>query len=474
MLAVVLSAMFMAQFDFFVVNVATPSISHDLGAGPVALELIVGGYAFTFAAGLITGGRLGDLYGYRRMFLIGMTSFAVASLLCGIAHNVPQLIAARLLQGLTGALMVPQVLALITATHSPCQRPRAMGWFGVASGLGGVLANVLGGMLLDANLLGLSWRPIFLVNIPVAAVAVLCAVRCLPRTSPPRRAQLDPLGALGIAASLALLLIPLSLGNYAGWPTWTWLSIAASAPVGAATLGWQRLLAARGGSPTLQLSLLTVPSYLAGVTACAAFQLYFGSFVFTLTQCLQVGLGLTPFDGGLVFLSCALTFSAGSLACFRLIPRYGLSVVVLGGLVVAAGLLVLALQLVITGPRVSLAGVIIALMLIGVGNGAVLPQLIGASLIDIEPHHAGVGAAVLNTAQQFGNSAGVTLIGAVFFTITGQQPGTGRTGGQAGYTHAMAVSATIDTALILLVSALMAYNKHRAHQDRDTSRAPRG
>ncbi|MEV1179491.1 MFS transporter, partial [Nonomuraea sp. NPDC049784] len=142
-LAVLLSAWFMAQFDFFVVNVAAPSIEHDLNAGPAALELIVGGYAFTYAAGMITGGRLGDRYGYRRLFIWGVAAFTVASVLCGIAVNPAQLVAARLLQGLTGAMMVPQVLATISAVYPPDERARALGWYGVAGGLGSIAGQVL-------------------------------------------------------------------------------------------------------------------------------------------------------------------------------------------------------------------------------------------------------------------------------------------------------------------------------------------
>src|SRR4051812_27617987 len=158
MLPVILSATFMALFDFFVVNVAAPSLRSDLHAGEAALELVVGGYAFSYASGLVTGGRLGDLFGYRRMFLIGVAGFTIASGLCGLAQSPGQLIAARLLQGFTAAAMVPQVLALITSVFPAAERPRAVAWFGVAIGAGSVAGQVLGGLLLDADLFGLGWR----------------------------------------------------------------------------------------------------------------------------------------------------------------------------------------------------------------------------------------------------------------------------------------------------------------------------
>ncbi|MEU9132194.1 MFS transporter [Kitasatospora sp. NPDC048540] len=458
MLAVLLVALFMAQFDFFVVNVAAPAVSRDLHAGPVMLELIVGGYAFAYASGLITGGRLGDLYGYRRLYLAGMVAFAAASLLCGIAQEPWQLVAARLLQGFTAALMVPQVLATITATFPPERRPKALAWFGVAGGLGSLSANILGALMLDADLWGLGWRVIFLVNVLVAAVAVPLALRHLPVLAPPRRQRLDPLGALGVAAALALLLVPLSMGGNSGWPAWTWICMVLSLPVGALTLRWQWVLRERGGSPVLDLSLLRVRSYTSGVVAGAAFLAYFASFMFALSQFLQVGRGYSPLHAGLVVTSSAVMFSASALVSFRIVPRYGLKVVVAGGLLTALGLLALVVQLAVSGADLPVAGIVIALMLAGAGNGAVLPQLIGASLVAVKPQQAGVGAGVLNTAQQFGSSAGVSIVGAVFYAIAGPAVMTGGTSG-ASYARAMQSAALIDIALVAVVTVLMAYNK---------------
>ncbi|HVX42420.1 MAG TPA: MFS transporter, partial [Mycobacteriales bacterium] len=212
-LAVVLSATFMALFDFFVVNVAAPSMQRDLHASSAAIELVVGGYAFAYASGMVTGGRLGDLYGHRRLFTIGMIAFAAASALCGLAQTPEQLVGARLLQGAAGAAMVPQVLALISTMFAAEERSKALAWFGVTGGVGSVAGQVLGGMLLDANLFGLSWRPIFLVNVPVGVIAVVLALRLLPAETPARTSGLDPVGAIGISAGLGLLLVPLALGQ---------------------------------------------------------------------------------------------------------------------------------------------------------------------------------------------------------------------------------------------------------------------
>ncbi|MFL6072596.1 MAG: MFS transporter [Mycobacteriales bacterium] len=447
MLAVLLSAMFVAQFDFFVVNVAAPSLGRDLGAGPVALELIVGGYAFAYASGMITGGRLGDLYGHRRLFVAGMAAFTAASLLCGLAGSPAQLVGARLLQGLAGALLVPQVLAVITATFAGRARSRAIGWYGTAAGLGSIAGQVLGGLLLDADLFGLGWRVIFLVNVPVGIVAAVLAWRLLPRIAPARRSRLDPLGAAGLAVALALLLVPLTLGQREGWPAWTWLCMAAAAPVGGATLAWQRALRGRGGQPVLDLTLFRVPSYVAGIAAAMAFMLYFASFMFTLTLLLQGGLGLSAFGAGLAFAPMGVLFSTTALVGFTLAARHGLRVVVAGGAITATGLLLLTLY-----PR--LPWVVVALALVGTGNGLVLPQLTGVALVGVRPHQAGIGAAVFTTAQQFAGSAGVAVIGAVFFAVGGRLAAT------ADYTRAMRASALIDLALVLAMLALTTRLRH--------------
>ena len=294
MLPVVLLAMFMAGFDIWVVNVAAPSLQRDLHVSDAALQLIVGGYAFMYASGMVTGGRLGDLLGYRRLFIIGVASFAAASLLCGLAQSPAELISARLLQGLTGAAMVPQVLALITATFPAPERSRALAWFGVTMGLAFVSGQILGGLLLQANVLGLGWRAIFLVNVPVGAATLVAAAIVVPHARGHRRPRLDPAGALGVSASVALALVPLTLGHDEGWPVWTWISLAACLPVFMLTLAWERRLTRRGGEPLLDLPLFRDRAFSAGTGVNFALVFFFGSFMFVLTLLLQAGLGQSP------------------------------------------------------------------------------------------------------------------------------------------------------------------------------------
>jgi MFS family permease len=247
MLPVILIAMFMAGFDIWAVNVAAPSLQRDLHVSDAALQLIVGGYAFMYASGMVTGGRLGDLFGYKRLFLIGVVTFALASLACGLAPSAGVLVAFRLVQGLTGAVMVPQVVALITATFPARERSKALGFYGATMGLGFVSGQILGGGLIQANIFGLGWRAIFLVNVPVGIIALIVALVVVPQARGQRRPRLDPLGAVGVSGGLALALVPLTLGRDEGWPVWTWVSLALALPVLAATVAWERRLTRGGG-----------------------------------------------------------------------------------------------------------------------------------------------------------------------------------------------------------------------------------
>ncbi|MGK5629444.1 MFS transporter [Streptomyces sp. URMC 123] len=424
-LLVLLSAMFFAQFDFFVVNVAAPSLEESINAGPAALELVVGGYAFAYAAGMITGGRLGDKYGYRRLFVIGTIAFAVTSLLCGIAVNPEQLIVARLAQGLAGAVMVPQVLAIVTADFPDDRKPWAMAWYGAAAGLGSIAGQVLGGGLIAADFAGLGWRTIFLINVPFCAVIAVAAMRVLPARTQRRKVGLDPIGALGVSVALALLLVPLTMGHTSHWPAWTWISMALAIPVALITLHWEKLLTRKGGSPVLVFPLFRSPSFRGGMIASTAFMLYFGSFMFTLTLLLQSGLGLGPLEAGLVFSPMGILFTATSMIGGRLTNRWGMGALVVSSLVTAAGLIALAARLFVSGADTGLPWIVVCLCLIGSGNGVVLPALFGAALMRVRPQDAGIASGILTTTQQFASAAGVAVIGAVFFAVAGTEPTSG-------------------------------------------------
>jgi MFS family permease len=435
---VLLSAWFMGQFDFFVVNVAAPSLERSLRSGPTMLELVVGGYAFAYASGMITGGRLGDLFGHRRMFIIGVAAFAAASLLCGLAGTSAELIGARLAQGLAGSIMVPQVLGTITSEFDPRDRPRAVAWYGVAGGVAAIAAQVLGGWLLAADVLGLGWRVIFLINVPIGVLAAAASLRLLPRPRVVHHARLDLPGAAGVAVSLALLLVPLTLGRTEGWPPWTWVSIGCAFGVAALTGWWMRALRRRGGSPVMDTALFRMPAFAAGAAANVAFMAYFASFMFVLTLLLQSGFGLSPFQAGLAFAPMGCAFSATSLLGRVLVARYGRGIIPLGSAITAAGLIIFT-----TRPALPL--VIVAATVMGTGNGLVLPQLIGIVLARIPAGQSGMAAGMLTTAQQFAASAGVTIIGTAFFAALGS----------SGYRGAAGLTAFVLIGLVALVAALV-------------------
>ncbi|GAA0400787.1 MFS transporter [Streptomyces luteireticuli] len=449
-LAVLLAGTFITQFDFFVVNVAAPSLQDDLGAGGTALELIVGGYAFALASGMVTGGRLGDLLGHRKMFAIGMAGFGIASLLCGIAMTPGQLIAARLVQGFTGAAMAPQVLATITATFAPTERPRAIAAYGVTAGIGSIAGQLLGGLLLNADVAGLGWRAIFLVNVPICAVVALLAPRILPASEPRRGTGLDPVGALGLSISLGMILVPLALGHSSGWAAWTWLCMAGGAVLMALTLGWEQRLGTRGGDPVLDLSLFRGPSFRAGIVASGAFYVYFGSFIFTLTLLLQGGLGLSPVRAGLAFTPMGVAYMVTSIAGKKWSARYGMNALIAGSAVTAVGLLALVLRLHTAGEDTGVAWICGSLCLVGLGNGVVLPSLIGAALLQVPANKAGMASGALTTAQQFASSAGVAAVGALFFAVAGDRaPDT-------SYVDAMVWAASVCLLMCLVVMSMLA------------------
>jgi EmrB/QacA subfamily drug resistance transporter len=448
MLPVILSATFMAIFDFFVVNVAAPSLQLDLHAGDAALELIVGGYAFTYASGMVTGGRLGDIFGYRRLFMIGMASFAVASLLCGLAQTPGQLIVARLFQGLTGAVMVPQVLALITAAFPATERARAMSWFGAVVGLASVAGQVLGGLLLSANVFGLGWRAIFLVNVPIAAAALGISVKLVPHAKGARRPRLDPVGALGLSSGLGLALVPMILGRSEGWPVWTWAMLASAVPVLAVTLWWERRLTRRAGEPLLDLALFGNRSFSAGLAVNFAFMAFFGSFMFALTLALQSGLGMTPLRAGLTFGPLAIVFATVSMFGSRLFGRFGIRIVTAGAGVSVVGLTLMAITLSVLGGRISAPWLLPGMMLVGLGNGLLMPSIMGAVLSGVNRARAGAAAGVLTTVQQFASAAGVAVLGAVFFATIGGHPS------RSEFARALEFVVVFDLALAAVAMAL--------------------
>src|ERR1700740_350999 len=330
-LAILLLAAFMNLLDVSIVNIAIPSIQRDLHASYADVQWALAGYPLAYPLVLITGGRLGDTFGRKRLFLIGVSGFTIMSALCGAAQSTGQLIAFRVVQGAMGAIMVPQVLAVIQVIFPPAERIKALAGFGVTAGLGTVSGPLIGGLLIQHNLLGLSWRPIFLITGPVGTLAVAASAVLARESRAPRPPKLDPVGVGLVSAALLLLLYPLVEGRQLGWPAWTFVSRAAAAPVLAAFIGYERLKARRDGSPLVQLGLFRERGFSAGMAIAVAFFLGIASFGLVLTLFLQLGLGFTPLHAGLTCLPFSLGVLASSGAAARLAPRVGRGGTMAGG-----------------------------------------------------------------------------------------------------------------------------------------------
>ncbi len=414
-LPVVLAATFMSLFDIFVVNVAAPSIQHDLHTSSSILEMVVAGYSFSYAAGLVTGARLGDLLGRRRMFTIGLGIFAVASLLAGISPDSAVLVAARLAQGFGAAAMIPQVLALLTANFTPQERPRVFSFFGVAVGLGTVAGQILGGVLLHLDIFGWGWRPIFLINVPIGIVAIILARRLIPESRPAAADRLDPLGVVLLTAGVGALTAPLVLGQPEHWPLWTWVSFVVGSALVTLFVWWEHRLGEEGGHPLLPLSLFEHRAFNSGLMVNFGFFAFFGSVLLTLTLFLQEGLHYSPMRAGLTFAPLGVAFALSSLKGRSLHARYGTAVISAGALAALLGVVGLAVVVKVSGLSADMLELSPVLAMIGIGNGLVIPLIVQGVLQSVPSHRTGAASGMLTTTQQFSMVLGIAGVGTLFF-----------------------------------------------------------
>ena len=416
-LAAALLGVLLAMIDFFIVNVALPSMATDLSASTEVLELVVSGYATAYAVLLVVGGRLGDAFGRRRLYLAGMAAFTLTSLLCGLAPTAPALVAARVLQGAAAALLVPQTLATIQATGTTASRARAVGWFGATGGIAAVVGQVLGGVLVSADLGGSQWRPIFLVNVPIGLAGFWLARTRLPETRSPLPTRPDVAGTLLLAAAVVSVLLPLTEGRADGWPLWS-LVMLATAPLWAAVFAAvERRLERRGRTPLLPPSILEHRSLSVGLALAAPFFAGFGAFMFVYALVVQGALGWSPAAAGLALTPMAGSFLVASLLMPRVIGRLGRSVVTAGAALQAAGLLVLAATLWATWPHVDAVALAPGLVIAGFGQGWVMPALIRVVLSEVPVASAGAGSGVFSTTQQLALAVGVAGLGSLFVSL---------------------------------------------------------
>ncbi|MFD4970110.1 MFS transporter [Streptomyces sp. NPDC058424] len=476
-LAIVMTAAFMDLVDVTIVNIAIPSIQHDAGASFSQIQWITAGYALAFAAGLITGGRLGDIHGRKRLFLLGIGGFTLASALCGFAANPDMLVAARLLQGAMAAMMVPQVLSIVHATFPAHERGKVFGLFGAIVGLGAVSGPLLGALLTEWNLFGLEWRPIFLINLPVGVLALVLGNRFISESKAPRALKLDLVGVALVTLGLLMLLYPLTRGRELGWPLWGYLSMVGALVVFAALVAYERSKAARDGSPLIELSLFRVKSFAAGIAVQTVFGVALGVFFLVWTLYMQVGLGWSPLRAGLtgVPFSIAVSIAAG-MSVQKLVPRFGRKVLQAGALVMAAGVLLYIWESERYGLHIAPWQMALPLVVMGLGMGLIVAPLTDAVLSEVPREHAGSASGLINTVQQMGNALGLGLVSVVFFGVIGDRLAPAEVGPAFvnAFQHALVWVAAVLGVIFVLMSALPKRPGRQAEDAEETGAEPAG
>lgn len=416
-LAIVISGAFMLLVDVSIVNVAIPRIQGELDASSGQIELVAAGYQLAFACVLITAGRLGDIHGRRRMFLLGMAGFTLTSALAGAAPNAETLIVARVLQGFLGGIMFPQVLSVIQVTFDPERRGRAFGVFGAVIGVATALGPLLGGLLIYADVAGLGWRTIFYVNIPIGGAALLAAWRWLPESQAPGTPRMDVAGVLLVTAGLFMLIYPITEGRAQGWPTYMQVLLGASVAVLAAFLAYEHRRTAQDASPLVPTTLFRDRAFRTGLALVFVFLLGLPAFFFTFTLFLQNGFGYTPLEAGLIQFAFAVGSGTASFHSDRVTRRIGWRVLSVGSSVVACGMAGLLLAIRAMGSSLDPLVLAPLLLLAGAGLGTFIAPVINIVLSNVRAARAGAASGVLTTVQRVGGAIGVAAAGALFFGL---------------------------------------------------------
>src|SRR5580658_7042492 len=425
--AVVIAANIMDLMDATIVNVAGPSIRFALGRRASTRQWLPAGYPLAFAVFLITGARLGDMFGRRRLFLIGSAGFTVTSAACALAPSPGVLISFRVLQGAFGALMIPQGFGMLKEVFDEEEMTKVFGAFGPMMGLSILAAPILAGALIEANLWGIGWRLVFLINVPIGIAAFAGAVRVLPRTVAHPGIRLDTGGMVLIGVALTAIIYPLIEGRGEGWPAWTFVSLAAGAVLLGAFVLWERR---RHGDPLIEPGLLANRTYTSGILVALAFFGAFGGLLLCVSLFTQLGEHFSPVHAGLTLMAMVVGMIAGMGAGFALVGRLGRHLLHLGVAIVVGGAITLALT--VTGAQTaSTWDLAPSLFLIGFGAGSSIGQLFDFILAGVSMDQVGSASGVLEAVQQLSSALGVAVLGTVFFSaFGGHLP-----------THALAVTA---------------------------------
>jgi EmrB/QacA subfamily drug resistance transporter len=417
-LFVILAVEVMDLLDSLVTTIAGPVIRTELGGSYSLIQWLGAAYTLAMAIGLLTGGRLGDIYGRRRMFLIGAAGFTLASLVCGIAQSPAELITARGVQGLFGAVMLPQGLGMIKQMFSPSEQAKAFGAFGPVMGLGAVGGPILAGWLVSADYLGAGWRMIFFINLPLGIVAVLGAIRYLPEFTSERAPRLDPLGVVFAAAGAFLLLFPLVQGRELDWPVWCFAMLAAGIVLFGLFAVFESRRERNGLDPLVTPSLFRKRAFTGGLAVGLVF---FGALIGTgliFTLYLQIGLGYSPLKAGLTTLPQAVGIMAGfGAAGAGLSEKLGRKLLLIGTGTMMAGIAVFALTVWLAGSGISPYHLIPGLLLLGVGMGLAMAPFFNIVLAGVDDEETGSASGALTSVQQLGGAFGIAVLGTIFFAL---------------------------------------------------------
>jgi EmrB/QacA subfamily drug resistance transporter len=467
-LMVMMLANFMNLLDVTIVNVALPSLQSGLGATSSEIEWVVAGYVLVFALGLLPFGRLGDVRGKKRVFLVGVGAFTFASMLCGMAPGIDSLIVARLLQGAGAAVMTPQVLAIAQMMFPTKERAAAFSLFGLSAGLASVSGPLLGGWLISLDLFGLGWRPIFLINIPVGMITILLGWRLIP-TLPVRPGLKNDFGGI-VLAGLAIfcVIFPLIEGRGFGWPAWCFAMLALSVPLALAFALWERRQHRTKGPELLPLNLMTNRNYVIGTLMTATFFSTLPGFFLTFAMFLQQGFGFTPLQSGLT----TVPFSSGIFVASLISGRLGTitpRLRVIGGvLMVITGMAALRYQIMGFGEVADRMALLPWLLLSGFGMGIAIAPMFQMVLAGVPPQDAGSGSGALQAIQQVGSALGIAIVSQIFFADLATNAAAGMANHEA-YIHALATGLFYNFtgyALVLVAVVMMRPHAGPAMQER--------
>jgi EmrB/QacA subfamily drug resistance transporter len=456
--AAAVAASVMDLLDATVVQVAAPSIRHDIGGSYAVIQWIAAAYTLAMAVGLLTGGRLGDLYGRKRMLLIGIGAFVVTSAACAVANTPAEMIAARAAQGAAGAMMLPQVFGLMRDLFAADEMGKALGVFGPAMGLSAMLGPIVAGGLISADIAGTGWRMIFLVNVPIGLVAMLVGYRFLPDVTPSeKRERLDVTGMVLAGGAMLLLIYPLVEGHDLGWPLWIVGMLVAAVPA-LALFGAHQLRRKRAGrSPLVEPSIFRRGPYVSGLVFSVVFIGSLGGVVLILNVLMQAGLGFSPWHAAITTAPWAAGSFVGSGISGVAMNKFGRKVLQAGIVAEVIGLLGLYAVLRSAGTHVGSLDLLAPMIVGGFGMGMVFVPLFDLIMAGVAPHEMGSASGVMQAVNSMAMSLGVAGVGAIFFALVGH-------GGVQKFLDAGEWTALVTVALLVLAFVLAFRLPARARQ----------